>query len=188
MPDRRLRIRAARIDDAAAIARIYAPYVDGSVISFETEAPGEETISQRMAAAGTLYPWLAAEDESGELLGYAYASAFRPRPAYFWAVETSVYLAQAAQGRGVGSALYRPLLAILRAQGFAQAIAAITLPNDASTAIHERFGFVHAGTYRQVGYKLGGWWDVGLWQCALAEPEIPPADPRPWREVIEGLF
>ena len=181
-------VRAATADDAAAIAGIYAPYVEGSVISFETEAPGAAMIGERMASAGPLYPWLAAEDEAGELLGYAYASAFRPRPAYFRAVETSVYLAPAAQGRGIGSALYRPLLAILKAQGFAQAIAAITLPNPASIAIHERFGFVHAGTYRQVGYKLGGWWDVGLWQCALAEPSIPPADPKPWREVADGLI
>jgi phosphinothricin acetyltransferase len=183
-----MRIRAAAAGDAVAIARIYAPYVEASVISFETEAPGPEAIGERMAAAGNLYPWLAAESDDGELIGYAYASAFRARAAYSWAVETSVYVDSAAQGRGVGSALYRPLLAILRAQGFAQAIAAITLPNPASVAIHEKFGFSHSGTYRQIGFKLGGWWDVGLLQCALAEARNPPPDPKPWGELAAAFL
>jgi L-amino acid N-acyltransferase YncA len=178
-----MRIRAATPGDAGEIAAIYAPYVEGSVISFELEAPGPEVIGERMASAGELYPWLAAEAESGELIGYAYASAFRPRAAYSWTVETSVYVSRAAHGRGVGSALYGPLLGILTAQGFTQAIAAIALPNDRSVAIHERFGFFHAGTYRKVGFKLDNWWDVGLWQCTLAEAANPPADPMPWRAV-----
>jgi phosphinothricin acetyltransferase len=178
-----MRIRAARPEDADAIAAIYAPYVEDCAISFELEAPGPETIRERLRGAGDLYPWLAADDEAGELVGYAYASAFRARAAYRWAIESTVYVKAEAHGRGIGSALYRPLLAILEAQGFTQAFAAIAMPNAGSIRLHESCGFVHAGTYTQVGFKLGAWWDVGLWQRALATPDVPPAEPRPWREV-----
>jgi phosphinothricin acetyltransferase len=179
----RLRLRAATADDAAAIAAIYAPYVEGSIVSFETEAPDAAAMRGRIEAGGDLYPWLAAVDEGGTLAGYAYASPFRPRPAYRYTVETTVYVRHGLHRRGVGTLLYRPLLAILEAQGFTQAFGAITLPNDASVALHERLGFARAGTYTKVGWKQDGWWDVGLWQRALAPPTVPPADPQPWREV-----
>ena len=173
-----MRPRAATPDDAAAIADIYAPFVKGSSVSFETEPPDEAAMRARIEAGGELYPWLVAE-EGGTILGYAYAARFRDRPAYRFAVETSVYLRPGAGGRGLGRLLYEPLLAMLEAQGFTQAIAAITLPNEASVRLHERLGFERAGTYRQVGWKLGAWHDVGLWQRALASAGGPPAEPRP---------
>lgn len=179
----RLTLRAANAGDAAAIAAIYAPYVENSIISFETEAPDETTMRARIEAAGDLYPWLAAIDEAGDLAGYAYASAFRPRPAYRYTVETTVYVRQGLHRRGIGGFLYRPLLTILEAQGFTQAFGAIALPNPASVALHERLGFARAGTYGQVGWKHGGWWDVGLWQRVLATPTVPPTEPRPWWEI-----
>jgi phosphinothricin acetyltransferase len=174
-----MKIRAATPDDAAALADIYAPYVEGSSVSFEVEAPGADEMAARLTAGAGLYPWLVATADSGEIAGYAYACAFRPRPAYRFAVETTIYLRGEAQGAGLGRTLYAPLLEMLRAQGFVQAIAAISLPNDASVRLHERLGFGHAGTYRQVGYKLGRWWDVGLWQCPLAPVADPPAEPLP---------
>jgi len=176
-----MRVRAATPADAGAIAEIYRPYVEASYISFETEAPDVDEIARRMGSAGVLYPWLAAEDEAGRLAGYAYACAFRPRAAYRFAVETSVYVRHGAHGRGIGAALYAPLLEMLARQGFTQAIAAISLPNPASVALHERFGFRGAGTYEQVGWKLGRWHDVGLWQRPLAAAADPPAEPRPYR-------
>ena len=172
-----MRLRAATEGDAAAISEIYAPYVTASVVSFETDAPDAATVRDRIAQCADLYPWIVAEDEGGKIGGYAYATAFRPRPAYRYAVESSVYLAPDAQGRGIGARLYRSLLATLEAQGFVQAIAAITLPNPASVRLHEALGFTAAGVYRQVGYKLGGWHDVGLWQRALAAPANPPVEP-----------
>jgi phosphinothricin acetyltransferase len=175
-----MRIRAAREEDAAAIAEIYRPYVAESYISFETEPPDSAEIARRMEAGGDLYPWLAAEDGEGHLVGYAYASPFRPRAAYRFAVETSVYVRQGAHGRGVGAALYAPLLESLERQGFTQAIGAISLPNEASVRLHERFGFRHAGTYAEVGWKLGRWHDVGLWQRPLALPADRPEEPRPY--------
>jgi phosphinothricin acetyltransferase len=174
-----VRIRHATADDAAAIASIYAPYVRDSVVSFETEAPDEMEMKGRIAALGDLYPWLVACDEGGELLGYAYGCAFRSRPAYRFTVETTVYVGEGAQRRGVGSRLYRELLALLEAQGFTQAIGAITIPNEASIALHESLGFVRAGTYEKVGFKLGEWRSVGLWQRPLAAMAERPGEPKP---------
>lgn len=174
-----MKLRAATPDDAAAIADIYAPFVRESAVSFETEPPGEAAMRSRIEAGGSLYPWLVGEAEDGSLIGYAYAARFRDRPAYRFAVETSVYLRSGASGRGLGRRLYEPLLATLEAQGFTQAIAAITLPNEASVRLHERLGFERAGTYRQVGWKIGRWHDVGLWQKALAVAGDPPEEPRP---------
>jgi L-amino acid N-acyltransferase YncA len=173
-----MKLRAATQGDAAAIAEIYAPFVSASAVSFETEPPGTEAMRARMDSGRPLYPWIVGEAGDGTLLGYAYAARFRDRPAYRFTVETSVYLRPAAAGRGLGRRLYEPLLAILEAQGFTQAIAAITLPNQASVRLHERLGFAPAGIYRQVGWKLGAWHDVGLWQRALATPGSPPAEPR----------
>ena len=172
-----MRLRAASLADAAALAEIYRPYVIGSGISFETDPPDKEEMRIRMAAGAGLYPWLVGE-EDGRIAGYAYAAAFRSRPAYRFTVETSVYLRQDAAGRGLGERLYRALLESLERQGFVQAIAAIALPNEASVRLHERLGFRRAGTYEGVGWKLGTWRDVGLWQRALAAPRDPPDEPQ----------
>ena len=177
-----MKLRRATPEDAAALAAIYAPYVTDSVVSFETEPPDAAAMRARIEAGGDLYPWLVAE-EDGTLLGYAYASAFRPRPAYRYAVESSVYLEAGVQGRGIGASLYGTLIRTLEAQGFAQAIGAITLPNPASVRLHERLGFVQAGIYRQVGWKMGAWHDVGLWQRTLAPATVPPREPVPFAEI-----
>ena len=177
-----MRLRAAAPDDAAAIAAIYSPYVTASAISFENEPPDARAMAGRIEAGGELYPWIVAEDEGGGVAGYAYASAFRPRHAYRYAVETTVYLSVDRIGAGLGKRLYASLIATLEAQGFAQAIGAITLPNRASVHLHQRLGFVEAGVYRRVGYKLGAWHDVGLWQRSLAAPADPPQEPKTLRQ------
>jgi phosphinothricin acetyltransferase len=175
-------LRAATPDDAAALSRLYAPYVTDSIVSFETEPPDAAEMRRRIEAGGGLYPWLLAEAD-GEVLGYAYATAFRPRAAYRFAVETTVYCRTANLRSGVGTRLYRRLLAAVRDQGFTQAIGAISLPNPASIGLHEKLGFRRIGVYAQVGYKLGAWHDVGLWQCPLASPADPPVEPRPLAEI-----
>ena len=174
-----MRIRRATADDAAVIASIYAPYVTASVVSFETEPPDEAEVRSRIEAAGDLYPWLVAKEGGGAVVGYAYACAFRPRPAYRFTVETTVYVADGAHRRGIGTLLYRALLPVLEAQGFAQAIAAITLPNEASVRLHERLGFHQAGTYEKVGFKFREWRSVGLWQRPLAPLSTRPEEPKP---------
>src|SRR4051812_16829808 len=112
-----MKLRAATPADAAAIAGIYAPFVTASAVSFETEAPDAAAMRARIEAADGLYPWLVGEAVDGTPLGYAYGAAFRTRPAYRFAVETTIYLRPEACGQGFGSRLYRTLLAILEAQG-----------------------------------------------------------------------
>jgi phosphinothricin acetyltransferase len=169
----------ATADDAAAIASIYAPYVLATAVSFETASPDADEMARRIEAGGDAWPWLVGCGEDGAVIGYAYASAFRPRPAYRFTVETSAYVADGAHGRGTGTSLYTLLLAVLKAQGFAQAIAAITLPNEASVTLHEKLGFGRIGTYEKVGFKFGEWRSVGLWQCPLATLSAHPEEPRP---------
>lgn len=173
-------IRAARADDAAAIAAIYAPHVLAGVASFETEAPDTREMRRRMEKSDGLYPWLVATngDAEGGVLGYAYAARYRERAAYRWMVETTIYVADVAQRQGIGRLLYEALIDTLRAQGFTQAIGIIALPNDQSISLHEAVGFRRAGVLREAGYKGGRWIDVGLWQCELAEPAAPPREPR----------
>jgi L-amino acid N-acyltransferase YncA len=178
-PVRAVKLRPATPEDAAEVAAIYAHYVAESVITFEIEPPSADEMRRRMDAGAGVYPWLVAQRDDGSIAGYAYACPFRARAAYRFAVETTVYLAPDAAGRGLGTALYRPLLATLEAQGFTQAIAAIALPNAASVHLHERLGFAHAGTYSSVGHKLGRWLDVGLWQRPLATAGDTPSEPLP---------
>lgn len=172
-------IRAATARDAGAIAAIYAPHVVDGIASFETTTPGADVMAARMASSDGRLPWLVATDARDDVLGYAYTARFHPRVAYDWTVETTIYLAEDAQGRGVGRLLYTALIETLIAQGFTQAIALISLPNAASAALHERLGFARTGTFDAVGYKHGRWIDVGVWQRALLVPANPPLPPVP---------
>jgi L-amino acid N-acyltransferase YncA len=172
-------IRLASEEDAGAIATIYAPYVTDSCISFEEVAPGEAEMAERIRGDRPgLYPWFVAEEE-GKVRGFASSAPFRSRLAYRWTVETGIYLAPDAGGRGIGRQLLSTLLDVLERQGYVAAIGAIALPNSISVALHERLGFAHAGTYRQVGFKMGQWLDVGLWEKNLAARTVSPIEPIP---------
>lgn len=173
-----MRIRAARSADADTIAAIYAPHVLVGIASFEEEAPDATAMARRMTAADGRHPWLVAEDGQDGVVAYAYAAPFHSRAGYRWTVETSVYVADAAQGRGIGTHLYTALLDGLSVHGFTQAVARIALPGAASVALHEATGFTLTGIQRAVDYKHGRWIDVGLWQRPLATPADPPAEPR----------
>lgn len=162
-------LREASAVDSAAIAALYNPYVLDSAISFEEVAVDADTMAARIAevqAAGL--PWLVAQCD-GVLLGYAYASKWRVRHAYRYAVETSVYLAPAAAGQGLGTALYSALLARLRAAGYHLAIGGIALPNDVSVALHRKLGFEQVAQFKEVGFKFGLWRDVAYWQLTLED-------------------
>lgn len=171
-------IRLASAADAAAIAGIYAPYVTATAISFEEDAPDAEEMGRRIVGDGQgLHPWLIAAID-GQVVGYASSSPFRTRPSYRWTVETGVYLAPESRGRGLGRALMERMLDLLTRQGFTAAVAGITLPNEASVALHEKLGFAPCATYRDTGFKLGQWRTVQVFSRDLAPRLNPPAELR----------
>jgi phosphinothricin acetyltransferase len=164
--------------DAPACAAIYAPHVEGSPVSFEEQAPGAAELGARIERYGASHAWLVAE-RGGEVVGYAYATAFNERPAYRWSASVSVYVGEAARGKGVGRALYEALFDRLRECGFRMACAGITLPNEASVGLHEALGFERTGVNREIGWKQGAWRNVGWFQMELAPtPDGPPPEPR----------
>jgi L-amino acid N-acyltransferase YncA len=169
-------LRLATDADAAAVADVYAPYVRDTPITFELTPPTPGEMRERIATTVERWPWLVAETDDA-FAGYAYATAHRPRAAYRWSVDVSVYLAPRHRRRGIGRALYGTLLALLRAQRFHNAYAGITLPNQASVSLHESIGFRPVGVYHHVGFKQGAWHDVGWWHLDLAESIGTPEEP-----------
>jgi phosphinothricin acetyltransferase len=159
-------IRAATSADAARCAKIYRPFVAESWVSFEIEPPDEAEIAKRIADYGATHAWLVCEAQ-GEVVGYAYGSRHRTREAYRLSCDVAVYVDPAFARQGIGRSLYAALLPILKASGFHAAYAGIALPNDGSIALHEAMGFTPVGIYREVGWKMGGWRDVGWWQRLL---------------------
>jgi phosphinothricin acetyltransferase len=160
-------IRPAVEADAAALARIYDPYVRATTVTFEAEPVAPEEMASRLRGvlSGGL-PWLVAEQD-GQVVGYAYASPWKSRAAYRFAVEVTVYLAPGFTRRGWGRRLYEELFARLRERGVHGVVGGIALPNDASVALHERLGMVKVAHFREIGFKLGRWIDVGYWQRIL---------------------
>jgi L-amino acid N-acyltransferase YncA len=174
-PSMALNIRTAAATDADAIQRIYAPIVLNTAISFEETPPSITEIAHRITKTLQTYPYLVAE-EQGEIKGYAYASQHRARPAYRWAVDVTVYIAESVRRQGVGRELYGTLLSILEKQGFHSAYAGIAQPNEGSVGLHESLGFTQIGMYPEVGFKLGKWHDVGYWRLGLNQA-TPPLEP-----------
>jgi L-amino acid N-acyltransferase YncA len=171
------RIRLATSGDAVALAEIYRPIVALTPISFEVEPPDQDEFERRIEKTLTGHPWLVCEYD-GCVTGYAYASRHRERLAYQWSVDTSVYVHSHFRRRGIGHALYTSLFPILVAQGYYTAYAGITLPNPGSVGLHESVGFKPLCVYRNVGYKLGAWYDVGWWELPLQPVRAMPPLPK----------
>ena len=159
-------IRAVNSADAAAIAAIYNWYIAHSCCTFEEEPLSDEQMLQRINLAEADKPWVVLE-EGGELLGYAYATLWKPRAAYNRSREVTVYLHRDATGSGRGRLLYQHLIDELRQKPIHSLIASIALPNAGSVALHESLGFAKAGEFSEVGYKFGEFVDVGYWQLIL---------------------
>lgn len=161
------KLRDAIPDDAAAIARIYNHYVASTIITFEEEAVSETNMHGRIAdILQDGLPWIVAVVD-GELVGYAYASRWRVRPAYRFSVESTVYLDPDSTSRGLGSTLYAALIDRLKQAGRHLVIGGIALPNDASVALHEKMGFNKVGHFSEVGRKFDRWLDVGYWELRI---------------------
>jgi phosphinothricin acetyltransferase len=166
-------IRTATATDAAGLLAIYAPFVERTAVSFETEVPTVGEFAARIAKSNSRWAWLVAERD-GALLGYAYGSTHRERAAYRWSVETSAYVDSRFQRHGVGRGLYLALFDTLAEKGYCNAFAGATLPNDASIALHRSLGFEPIGVFRSIGRKFGAWHDVAWMQRRLRDD--PPED------------
>lgn len=178
-------IRVARADDAEALARIYAYYVEHTAITFEYEAPDAAEMNARREKILKHYPYLVAE-QAGRVVGYAYAHEFYGRAAYACSVEASIYIASDARGQGLGRKLYAALERALRAMGVFNINACIAVPRtaddpyltDGSLAFHKRLGYQMVGTFHQSGCKFGRWYDVAWMEKLLGAHEEPPAAVR----------
>lgn len=135
-----IEIRNAQVEDAANLVAIYAPYVEKTAITFETQVPAVEDFANRIEKTLKKFPYLVAVEE-GQIVGYAYASTYYARAAYDWTVEMSVYVQKEARGKGIGTLLYNALEKELTARGFKNFLACIALPNPASIALHEKRGY-----------------------------------------------
>lgn len=175
-----LKIRTAGIEDAAELLKIYAPYVENTAISFEYEVPSVDEFRDRIRKTLERYPYIVAE-KNGEILGYAYVSAFHARRAYDWSVETSIYIRRDQKGHGFGKKLYLALEDILEKQHVSNLYACIActeeedihLTND-SMHFHEHLGYRLAGTFRKCGYKFGKWYDMIWMEKMIGEhPDEP---------------
>lgn len=168
MPERAWRVRPVTERDAESIARIYNHYILETVITFEEEpVTAGEMESRIREVESASFPWLVAEDGAGGVAGFAYASKWKGRCAYRYSTEVTVYVDVDAKGRGAGTSLYSTLLPMLRDRDMHVLLAGIALPNDASVAIHEKFGFEKTAHLREVGFKFGEWIDVGYWQLTF---------------------
>lgn len=159
-------IRRAITEDAAQICDIYNHYVQQTTITFEEQPVASEEMEQRISEVVKDLPWLVWE-EDGTIRGFAYASKWKGRCAYRFSVESTVYVHPESQGRGMGSKLYQELLFHLRDLGMHTVLAGIALPNEASIGLHKRFGFEKIAHFKEVGWKLQKWIDVGYWQLVF---------------------
>ncbi|MDO6446905.1 GNAT family N-acetyltransferase [Colwellia sp. 1_MG-2023] len=161
-------IREVELSDAQQIANIYNYYIEKTVITFEEQLVSANDIQARIEKIKKAdHIWLVAEFDS-QIVGYAYSAPWRDRSAYRYASEVSVYLSSDSQGKGIGSLLYQSLFEQLKLTQIKILIGGITLPNEASVAIHEKFGMEKVAHFREVGYKFDQWLDVGYWQVKLS--------------------
>lgn len=158
-----MNIRKVELEDAAQIADVYNYYIQNTHQTFETEPLSAEHMRERIAEIIEKYPYVLAV-EDGEVCGYAYATQFKLRQAYAYSAEVSIYVKSAAKQKGIGTQLYKKLFDELAETNIHAMVAGISLPNDASVKFHEKLGFTKVAHFRQIGYKLGRWVDVGYWE------------------------
>lgn len=166
-----MEIRDCKAGDIAAICEIYNHFIAHDLCTFEEAPVDVQEMSRRVNDVQQQYPWLVCE-KADEIVGYAYATAWRSRSAYRHSAEVSVYVKTGEEGQGIGKKLYEVLLPMLSGQCRAL-MGGITLPNAASVKLHEYFGFEKVAHFKEVGYKFDQWVDVGYWQKLL--PETGPS-------------
>lgn len=182
-------IRIATVEDAPSILAIYAPYVETTSVTFELSVPDQQTFADRVRNTLQRYPYLVAEDESG-VIGFTYASPYRPREAYARAIETSIYVKQGYKGKGVGRRLYDALAKVLRMQNVYNMNACIAYidPEDeyvsrASLLFHEKVGFRVVGHFTRCGRKFNRWYDVVWMERLIADHDDDPGEFIPFPDL-----
>jgi phosphinothricin acetyltransferase len=176
-------IRLAQEADLEQFAEIVNHYIETTAINFHDRPQSEEDWEATWQVLHERYPFIAAEKD-GVLGGIAYASPWKLRGAYEWTCEVTVYVRAGHERQGIGRALSARMLETLEAQGYRAVVAVIALPNDASVALHQSLGFEHAGTLKNLGYKLGAWRDVSFWQRSLGDASTAPEPIRLVSEVV----
>ncbi|WP_142785612.1 GNAT family N-acetyltransferase [Changchengzhania lutea] len=156
-------IRLVTIKDAPQLLNIYNYYVLNTILTFDIEPLSLSAFKVKMTDILSHYPFIVFEEDH-DILGYAYGSKWRPKPAYKKTVETTVYVKHGLHGKQIGTKLYAKLLELLEQEQYHSALGALTLPNDASVNLHEKFGFKKVAHFKEVGYKFDIWLDVGFWQ------------------------
>jgi len=159
-------IRKITIEDAPEIMDIYNYYVDNSIVTFDVHHASLEKIQIKIQNTLEKFPWIVFE-ENNEILGYAHGSEWKAKDGYKHSTETTVYLKHNALKKGLGTLLYKELINQLKDLHFHALIGCITLPNDASIALHEKLGFKKIGHFKEVGYKFDRWIDVGYWELII---------------------
>lgn len=156
-------IRPLNLNDTEELLDIYNYYVLNSIVTFDDEAVSIDAFKDKITRINTDYPFIVFE-ENNEILGYAYGSRWRPKPAYKHTVESTVYVKHDALGKQIGTKLYTELLSQLKEQNYHIVLGGLTLPNDSSVKLHEKLGFKQVAHFKEVGLKFGKWLDVGFWQ------------------------
>jgi phosphinothricin acetyltransferase len=159
-------IRPVKPEDAEALCGIYNYYIENTVITFEEDLLSPADMEKRMEAIRRRYPYFVWED-SGAVLGYAYANTFKERAAYRFSIEDTVYLKPGFEGRGIGKKLLTAVFDEAKKANIHAIVSCITIPNERSVGLHERLGFVKTAHFREVGFKLGRWLDVGYWELLV---------------------
>lgn len=159
-------IRSLHINDAQALLHIYNYYVLNTTVTFDIEALSLKTFLDKLKHIYNDYPFIVYEEDN-EILGYAYGSRFRPKPAYNYVVESTVYVKHTAHGKQIGTKLYTELLNQLKETNLHTVLGVLTIPNAASIKLHEKFGFKNVAHLKEVGFKFGEWQHIGIWQLKL---------------------
>ncbi|WP_018177520.1 GNAT family N-acetyltransferase [Jongsikchunia kroppenstedtii] len=162
-----MKIRQAGIDDAAACAAIYTPYVIETPITLEYDAPSVVEMARRIEAALATHDWIVVEDDDGTVFGYAYGGPYRGRAGFLYACEVSIYIDLNRHRTGAGKALYTTLFDRLAERGFKRAVAAVTMPNEPSVGIHTALGFEMVGVHQKIAWKFDRWVDMAYLQRDL---------------------
>ena len=159
-------IRPLHINDAQELLDIYNYYVLNTTVTFDIEALTIEIFREKLNQINEDYPIIVFE-ENNEILGYAYGSRFRPKPAYNFVVESTVYVKHTKHGKQIGTKLYAELIRLLKETNLHTVLGVLTIPNEASIKLHEKFGYEQVANLKEVGLKFGEWQNVGIWQLKL---------------------